>query len=317
MKSISYCLPVLFALLPACSGAPEASEPTEQDDAELRALKTTEILGDLSYGQTSSAVAYTETPLYRAYRFHGTAGDNVDAWIRSSDGDARAWLLRETFSTVTSNDNADSSTHDAHLTAKLVKTGTYYIAFREKNREGASITVTLNGTTPTEAGIWDASHCDGAPLTQADLTHYFEPAGTFSDEVANVQVSTRRRVCNDVTGCNAWQEGAGALSWSSNNTVISSGRFNAQVLAGATVNLRFAGNGIDGVAPFSCALTGACYLPPGSLTNDSGIGTDSFTAKLTHSCIYIKLTGSRATGGPSERAESEAVFYGRLTKAKH
>lgn len=221
MKSISYCLPVLFALLPACSGAPEASEPTEQDDAELRALKSTEILGDLSYGQTSSAVAYTETPLYSAYRFHGTAGDNVDAWIRSSDGDARAWLLRETFSTVTSNDNADSSTHDAHLTAKLAKTGTYYIAFREKNREDASITVTLNGTTPTEAGIWDPSHCDGAPLTQADLTHYFEPAGTFSDEVANVQVSTRRRVCNDVTGCNAWQEGAGALSWSSNNTVIS------------------------------------------------------------------------------------------------
>src|SRR5262249_51620104 len=63
--------------------------------------------------------------------------------VRSTNGDARAWLLRPSFSTLKSNDDDSADTRDSHIVASIATAGTYYIAFREKNLEDANFTVSL------------------------------------------------------------------------------------------------------------------------------------------------------------------------------
>ncbi len=67
----------------------------------------------------------------------------VHLWVRSATGDARAWLLSSNFATVTTNDDASSETRDAHVRKRVPRTGLYYIAFRDANREDNAFTVSL------------------------------------------------------------------------------------------------------------------------------------------------------------------------------
>jgi hypothetical protein len=141
-----FLLSTLGVLDGACAVAPFDAD-TATDDAALRALSSAEIIGTITPGQTTAPVAYTNTPLYRAYRFDGRVGDKVDAWVRSSNGDARAWLLDASFKNVVQADDSEGTTN-AHLVKTLSKTGTFYIAFREKTQRAAAFTVSLAGTTP-------------------------------------------------------------------------------------------------------------------------------------------------------------------------
>jgi hypothetical protein len=122
-------------------------DAVETDEAALRTLTGAEISGSITFGQTVNAIAYTNTPLYRAYRLQGNAGDIVDAWIRSSNGDARAWLLDSAFQNIVAADNSEGTTN-ARLVTTLKKTGTFYIAFREKTQRNATFQVALAGITP-------------------------------------------------------------------------------------------------------------------------------------------------------------------------
>jgi hypothetical protein len=131
----------LAALAPACSA--EAPETAVSEDAELRALLPGEILGSLGPGQTSAPVAYTSPPRYRAFSFSGTAGDAVEAWVRSEDGDALAFLTNAQFKSLSRNDDASPDTTDARLVTTLPSTGTYYVVFRERDMEPATFTVSL------------------------------------------------------------------------------------------------------------------------------------------------------------------------------
>jgi len=95
------------------------------------------LVGSLSYGQTSGNVPYANPPRYRAYKFAGAAGDEVDVWVKSTNGgDAVAWVLDDSFRVLGSNDDAeDADTLDAHIVTTLranTRPGivTYYVVFR-------------------------------------------------------------------------------------------------------------------------------------------------------------------------------------------
>jgi hypothetical protein len=111
------------------------------------------LVGTLSYGGSKSTL-YSSTPSYRGYRFHGEAGDQISVWVRSSSGDAVAWLTDTGFNTLAMNDDADSSTYDSHITATLSSTGTYYVVFRDYNLTSHYFTVSLDGgpAVPTSCG---------------------------------------------------------------------------------------------------------------------------------------------------------------------
>jgi hypothetical protein len=325
----------MTTLVVGCSSS-ASSPPSSVTSDELRALAPAEIVGDLAYGQTSAIVTYTETPLYRAFRFQGKTGDAVDAWVRSTDGDARAWLLDASFQNVITNDNASAGTTDAHLVTTLKRDGAYYVAFREATREDASFKVTLAGTpaspggacdpevdncpggnSPPSSGIFDTNPCTGGPLTQAAVTHYFAPAAQISDEVGHGVFHSRKRICNQVTGCTGWQSEAAPITWTGDAATLTGGSFRAQVGGVNVVNLNFAGDDAPTRAPFICTLAGACHLGPGYLQNAVGIHTDTFNATITTSCVYFRFSGSVATGQPAETAESNVVFVGTILAPTH
>ncbi len=162
MKGGALALLAMFAA-PACGGDDQQAKTEPTDDfAELQATGDKDdsfrgtrgwsIVGSLTYGQTSAAVSYRNPPKYRAFKFAGQKGDQVDIWVKSSNGgDAVAWLLNDSFKTVAWNDDAARSNLNSHITATLPGNTnpdivTYYIVFREYSLRAARFTVTLNGT---------------------------------------------------------------------------------------------------------------------------------------------------------------------------
>ena len=136
--------------LVACAGADE--EAVESDDFDLSA-SAIQVVGTISKGETKT-VRYTKSPKYRAYRFTAAAGEKVDAWVRSVNGDARAYILRSDFGTLATNNDADDSTTDAHLVRTIRTAGTYYLAFKENKAKDADFTVTMQGAAPLPNGTF-------------------------------------------------------------------------------------------------------------------------------------------------------------------
>ena len=151
----------------ACSGLP--SDPqTSTLDSELRSLAPREIVGRLAYGQTSVGVLHTGTPRYRAFAFDGEAGDQVEAWVKSDDGHATAFLLGPTFNTLDQN-AASKVARDSRVAATLKRTGTHYIAFRDSDLAPATFRVTLlrtNGPSPNLGS--DAGDASAQPPPDRD-----------------------------------------------------------------------------------------------------------------------------------------------------
>lgn len=136
----------LFALGPGCRTSEQ--EGVAEEAGELRALLPNEIVGTIAPGQTSAPIAYENPPRYRALSFAGLAGEPVEVWVRSSDGDAVAYLVGSRWKTIASNDDADETTHDARISTVLPETGTYHVVFRERDLEPATFTVSLASRSP-------------------------------------------------------------------------------------------------------------------------------------------------------------------------
>ncbi len=141
---------LVFAACGVAEGvAVEGDDSVGQVEGELRALTAAEVVGDLVAG-VPQTTTHSGTPRYRAYRLTVTAGQRVDLWVRSANGDAQAWLLGSNFQTLVS-DTAAAVT-DAHLTRTLGTAGMYYVAFREAHGHAATFTVTLAAPQPVDAG---------------------------------------------------------------------------------------------------------------------------------------------------------------------
>jgi hypothetical protein len=148
---------VALMFVAACSGGKTA--PTDDFsnldgvDQKSDAFSThMKIVGSLDYNTTSSTVKYTSSPKYRAFKFAGNKGDQVDVWVRSPDftGDAVAWVLDNNFKTLSSNDDADDTTLDAHISLTLpgnknASIVTYYVVFRDYWMSRSNFQVSLSG----------------------------------------------------------------------------------------------------------------------------------------------------------------------------
>lgn len=200
------CLPVL-ALGAGCA-VDDASEDAQvaESESELSALRMQQ-LGTIASG-TPRTASYTSSPLYRAYTFSAKKGDKVDVWVRSSSGDAVAYILRATYSTVVRNDDASGATRDAHLSTTLKADGTYYIVFKEAKGKSADFTVSFTNDAkgsgdagPRNDDAFDPASCSGDSL---DFVSKFSPGATEA-VLSDYQIVLRKRQCNSVTGCSAWQ----------------------------------------------------------------------------------------------------------------
>ena len=100
------------------------------------------FLGALDPGQTRD-VYYTKSPTFRGYTITGDGP--VDLWVRSSSGDAVAWLLDSKFHVIAKNDDADDTTYDAHVTGTLTAGKTYYLAMRDYDYKSHWFAVSRTG----------------------------------------------------------------------------------------------------------------------------------------------------------------------------
>jgi hypothetical protein len=158
------------AVAVGCSATPGDGAASSSDNEALAgtgALTSNEIIGSIACGGATS-VAYTGTPTYLAYTFAGTKGESVNVVASDKSGTADLWILRSDFSELASG----SGTPSANVVATIPKTGTYYIAFKQKANEAKtfSVSVACAGVDagppdagPPDSGPPDAGHDSGPP----------------------------------------------------------------------------------------------------------------------------------------------------------
>jgi hypothetical protein len=149
LASIASLLALAALVLPACAATPDGdkAEPTDET-TQAFGLRDTRIAGSLDYGQTSALVAHTGLPRYRAFKFAGAAGDEVDVWVRSANGDPVTWILDNDWRAIARNDDAAPGNTDSHVKTKLPAnpSATHYIVVRDYAEGALSFKVELKGT---------------------------------------------------------------------------------------------------------------------------------------------------------------------------
>jgi len=186
--------------------------------AGLRALSWAGIMAEIPFNTAVNA-AHSGTPKYRAYSFTVAQGDKLDIWVKSTNADARAWLLDDSFKTVKWNNDAsgseaeDDGTTDSNIKHTVTRGGKYYVAFRGAIGVAASFSVRVDRVTtqptdpidpPQPGNPWS---CSGTPLSNAELVARMPTGGdTLSLLPASGTLSyeRRERTCNQQTGCGAW-----------------------------------------------------------------------------------------------------------------
>ncbi|HZS42166.1 MAG TPA: hypothetical protein VFF06_35295 [Polyangia bacterium] len=119
---------------------------TGQGDPSSEFSRRIQVVGPLDFGQTSAPVAYHNPPQYRAFTVAAQPGDTVDAWVRSPNGNATAWIMDGSFKRLAENDDADATTKDSHVSATVPTGGaavSWFVVFRDKMSADATFTVTL------------------------------------------------------------------------------------------------------------------------------------------------------------------------------
>jgi hypothetical protein len=182
----------LLLILASCSSSLSSGKaPTNEEALRVAQLSSafasgTQVLGSLSYGQSSASVPYSDPPRYRGFTFAGSTGDAVSIWVRSN-ADAIAWLLDASYHVIAKNDDADRTTLDSHIEATLPATATYFIVFREFELGAATFQVQLDRGTSAIAARYSISGTVRGPWA-ADVTLSLsgvETASTTTDANGN------------------------------------------------------------------------------------------------------------------------------------
>jgi hypothetical protein len=149
------------------------------------------LLGTLVDGDAKHA-AYTKTPRFRGYDFHAAAGDQVDVWVRSTTGDALAWVLDGKFRVIAKNDDADATTTDAHLAVTLpdsgVADGRYYLVFRDYHAQSRPFTIAFH-TTPAGGAGWEAR----VEAKTTELVSAYTPLSDLGVDEATLPAAAKAR----------------------------------------------------------------------------------------------------------------------------
>lgn len=72
---------------------------------------------------------------------------------------------------------------------------------------------TTGGTEPpppADGDVFEASWCDGAPISKSQFLSHFAP-GSISSTFGAFGISARRRDCHELTGCGAWEAASSAV----------------------------------------------------------------------------------------------------------
>ena len=151
--------------LAGCSTA-TSDEPVDQASSDLVQFPAAAFAGApvLTYGATSAPIVYTNGS-WGVIQWSGTAGDDFVATVTATTADRipRAYLVEQRADGKYAAILSGTSSVDGLVKAKLDKTQTYFIVFREYSRRNATFTVKLD-----RAGSLPAA-CSGTPLLEQGI----------------------------------------------------------------------------------------------------------------------------------------------------
>ena len=204
VRSVAVALLLAACALPALStfGGCTADKPeVDEDFTDLAGIddkgdyfsSKLKVLGTLGDGDAVRA-RYTATPRFRGYSFTAAAGDQVDVWVKSTTGDALAWVVDGTYKVVAKNDDASADTYDAHVVTTLpasgVAGGRYYVIFRDYNLETRYFNVSLKKLAGAPG---DAAWRGQAQAEIVRLVNDFSPLEAFKVDKATIPAAAKAR----------------------------------------------------------------------------------------------------------------------------
>lgn len=170
MMSSRFVVAGLIAALTATVGCAADKEDLSSYDSEIR-LAGTRYLGKLQNGQTRTAYYYNQ-PLYRSYGFDAKGGDEVTIDVRSTYGDAVAWITDAKYRGLAFNDDASRETWDAKVQYKVPEgqpSRSYRIVFRDYDTLDATFAVTLAvKSAPATCTYEDQQYTEGDSFGASD-----------------------------------------------------------------------------------------------------------------------------------------------------
>jgi hypothetical protein len=153
-------------------GAPGKSDPSDDfsglgDEKSDSFSSKMKIVATLPQPSGEVAIGYSSSPIYRAIKLKAQSGDWIKVTVTNGsskaspnqDGDPVTWLLDSSYKVIAKNDDATSSITDSQITARLKKSGTFYVVIRDYNYTAGSFTVQLelaraSGVLLDDANRW-------------------------------------------------------------------------------------------------------------------------------------------------------------------
>ncbi len=165
--NLARTLPFLALLLPMVTGCAVNADP-EDDPAstedELKSLSTSVVVGTLREDMEAMRTDAPTDSGYRAFQFQANEGSEHVAYVVTTNAtDPVAYILDANRRMLKRNDDRGAAMKDAEIRFKAPKTGTYYLAFRTKERRPATVMARLLSTSsddPRPTG----TYADGWPV---------------------------------------------------------------------------------------------------------------------------------------------------------
>lgn len=153
-----------------------------------------QIVGSLDYDQTSAAVAYTNPPRYRVFKFAADQGDQIDVRVTSTNGDAMVWILDDSFASLAFNDDATASTLNARVQLAIPAhaSRTHYIVFRDYDSQPATFRVRLDGEA---AGCARDADCAMVEAGCCDVGDWVAVPNSSLEAFEDAKACTGNEVC--------------------------------------------------------------------------------------------------------------------------
>lgn len=161
-------LALMLSLLVAGCTADAADEADAASEDELTSLATAEVVGSLTsdwYAGEAAAPTAEDATSYRAFTFEAYAGQKLAAYVvANDDSDPVAYILDSRHRMLKRNDDRDATVKDAAIEFTPPATGTYYLAFRTKERRPATVMARI--IDDEVGGLRTRSFADGWPVRQ-------------------------------------------------------------------------------------------------------------------------------------------------------
>jgi hypothetical protein len=164
---------LLSVFVGGCAAQADAESDGNDDGASsedaLTSLAKSEVVGTLKaswYAEEAAAPAGQDKATYRAFAFDAVANQKLTAYVvTNNETDPIAYVLDSHFKELKRNDNRDATVKDAAIAFTPPATGTYYLAFRTKERTAATVMARIVDDE-LGGGLRTRTFVDGWPVRQ-------------------------------------------------------------------------------------------------------------------------------------------------------